>query len=66
MEFSKEMTFENYLRKHTVQVLKSLSMELSLLFFPDFMIVASDRVTWGFNVSGASRAVALDISKAFA
>ena len=30
------------------------------------MIVASDRVTWGFNVSGASRAVALDISKAFA
>ena len=36
MEFSKEMTFENYMRKHTVQVLKSLSMELSLLFFPNF------------------------------
>ena len=30
------------------------------------MIVASDRVTWVFNVSGVSRAVALDISKAFA
>ena len=34
-------------------------------FFPDLMIVASDRVTWSFNVSGASRAVALDTSKTF-
>ena len=31
----------------------------------DLFTVVSDRIAWAFNSSGASRAVALDISKAF-
>ena len=31
----------------------------------DLLTVVSDRIAWGFNRSGATRAVALDISKAF-
>ena len=31
----------------------------------DLLTVASDRIVWAFNRSGATRAAALDISKAF-
>ena len=31
----------------------------------DLLTVVSDRITWAFNRSGATRAVALDISKTF-
>ena len=31
----------------------------------DLLIVVSDRTAWAFNRSGATQAVALDISKAF-
>ena len=31
----------------------------------DLLTVVSDRIAWAFNSSGATRAVALDISKAF-
>ena len=31
----------------------------------DLLMVAFDRIAWAFNRSGADRAVALDISKAF-
>ena len=31
----------------------------------DLLIVVSDRTAWAFNRSGATQAVALDLSKAF-
>ena len=41
------------------------SMVLGLLDQLHIFPVVSDRIAWAFNTSGATRAVALDISKAF-